>query len=246
MTYLIVGASSGLGRDLAYEFAKNSINLTLISRGKKDLEYLKSDIEIKYNIKVDIFQLDFSYQNNITNFITEKQNFIKSFDGVLFPIGMMLDGDTVKNTDEKLNKLMSANFYCIANFISKLLNVFEEKNKGVIVGFGSISGAVGRQINTGYASAKRALETYFESLIVSNSNNNIKIQFYTLGYLDTNLSFDKKLILPKGSTKKLAKIVYKNLNLQGSKKFFPFWWFFINYLIKILPFFITKKIIKYF
>ena len=222
MTYLIVGASSGLGRDLAYEFAKNSINLTLISRGKKDLEYLKSDIEIKYNIKVDIFQLDFSYQNNITNFITEKQNFIKSFDGVLFPIGMMLDGDTIKNTDEKLNKLMSANFYCIANFISKLLNVFEEKNKGVIVGFGSISGAVGRQINTGYASAKRALETYFESLIVSNSNNNIKIQFYTLGYLDTNLSFDKKLILPKGSTKKLAKIVYKNLNLQGSKNFFHF------------------------
>ena len=73
MTYLIVGASSGLGRDLAYEFAKNSINLTLISRGKKDLEYLKSDIEIKYNIKVDIFQLDFSYQNNITNFITEKK-----------------------------------------------------------------------------------------------------------------------------------------------------------------------------
>ena len=45
MSYLIVGASSGLGRDLAYEFAKNSKNLTLISRDKKDLEYLKSDIE---------------------------------------------------------------------------------------------------------------------------------------------------------------------------------------------------------
>ena len=47
MSYLIVGASSGLGRDLAYEFAKNSNNLTLVSRDKKDLEYLKSDIEIK-------------------------------------------------------------------------------------------------------------------------------------------------------------------------------------------------------
>ena len=32
MNYLIVGASSGLGRDLAYIFAKNSHNLTLISR----------------------------------------------------------------------------------------------------------------------------------------------------------------------------------------------------------------------
>ena len=43
MNYLIVGASSGLGRDLAYEFAKNSKNLTLVSRDKKDLEHLKSD-----------------------------------------------------------------------------------------------------------------------------------------------------------------------------------------------------------
>ena len=127
MTYLIVGASSGLGRDLAYEFAKNSKNLILVSRDKKDLEHLKSDIEIKYKVQVDIFELDFSYQNNITNFISEKKDIIKSFDGVLFPIGMMLDDDTVKNTDEKLNKLISANFYCVANFISKILNVFEEK-----------------------------------------------------------------------------------------------------------------------
>ena len=246
MKYLIVGASSGLGRDLAYEFAKNSKNLTLVSRDKKDLEHLKSDIEIKYKVQVDIFDLDFSYQNNITNFISEKKDIIKSFDGVLFPIGMMQDNDTVKNNDEKLNRLISANFYCVAYFISKILNIFEEKNKGVIVGFGSISGAVGRQVNTGYAAAKKALETYFESLIITNLNNNLKIQFYTLGYLDTNLSYDKKLLLPKGSTKKLSKIVYKNLNLHGVKKFFPYWWFFIDYLIKILPFFITKKIIKYF
>ena len=72
MSYLIVGASSGLGRDLAYEFAKNSNNLTLVSRDKKDLEYLKSDIEIKHKVKVDIFELDFSYQNNISKFILEK------------------------------------------------------------------------------------------------------------------------------------------------------------------------------
>ena len=70
MNYLIVGASSGLGRDLAYEFAKNSNNLTLVSRDKKDLEYLKSDIEIKYKVQVDIFELDFSYQKNITSFIS--------------------------------------------------------------------------------------------------------------------------------------------------------------------------------
>ncbi len=90
------------------------------------------------------------------------------------------------------------------------------------------------------------MENYFESLIISNLKNHIKVQFYILGYLDTNLSFGKKLLLPKGSPVNLAKIVYKNLDKKGIKKFFPFWWIFIDMAIKILPFFITKKIIKFF
>ena len=44
MNYLIVGASSGLGRDLAYKFAENSNNLILVSRDERDLKVLKSDI----------------------------------------------------------------------------------------------------------------------------------------------------------------------------------------------------------
>ena len=45
MSYLIVGATKGLGLDLAYEFGKNSKNLVLISRNKEDLEKIKNDLE---------------------------------------------------------------------------------------------------------------------------------------------------------------------------------------------------------
>ena len=43
MNYLILGASSGLGKDLAYVFAKNLHNLILISRDDRDLAPIKSD-----------------------------------------------------------------------------------------------------------------------------------------------------------------------------------------------------------
>ena len=59
-----------------------------------------------------------------------------------------------------------------------------------------MSGLIGRNLNNFYAAAKRALETHFESLAFENLNNNLKIHFYTLGYLDTNLAFGKKLGLP--------------------------------------------------
>jgi Short-chain dehydrogenases of various substrate specificities len=44
MSYLIVGASSGLGRELAYVFASKGHNIIISSRDIKDLEAIKSDI----------------------------------------------------------------------------------------------------------------------------------------------------------------------------------------------------------
>lgn len=246
MSNLIVGASSGLGREIAYEFGKNSKDIILISRNINDLQSLKSDIQIKYNINVEVFELDLSKLNDVKNFISKNPNLLEKIEGVLFPIGMMIDNDTIKNSEEDFTSLFSANFYSIIFFISKIIRIFEKQNKGYIVGFGSISAALGRDINIGYSCAKSALENYFEGLIISNLKTKINIQFYTLGYLDTNLSSGKNLLLPKGSPKVLARKVFKNLDKKSLKKFFPNWWMLINYAIKIIPFFLSKNIIKYF
>ena len=77
MSNLIIGASSGLGREIAYEFARNSKNLILISRNLKDLEILKSDLEIKFKIEVNVFQLDFSDLNEVSKFILDNTKGIR-------------------------------------------------------------------------------------------------------------------------------------------------------------------------
>ena len=92
MNYLIIGASSGLGRDLAYIFAKNSHNLTLISRDERDTQALKADIENKFNSKVNIDVLDCSSSEKVNNFIKSNLTNLRNIDGVLFPIGMIFEG----------------------------------------------------------------------------------------------------------------------------------------------------------
>ena len=49
MKYLIIGASSGLGKALAYAFARNNHDLILVSRDVRDLSALKQIL--KTNIK---------------------------------------------------------------------------------------------------------------------------------------------------------------------------------------------------
>ena len=46
MIYLIIGASSGLGRALAAKFAKEKKNLIIVSRDDRDLTAMKSKFVI--------------------------------------------------------------------------------------------------------------------------------------------------------------------------------------------------------
>ena len=55
----------------------------------------------------------------------------------------------------------------------------------------------------------------------------------------------KKLLLPKGSAKKMAKIVYKKINKNYKKTYYPSWWILISIIIKILPFSWIRYINKF-
>ena len=95
MKYLIIGASSGLGRELAYEYAKNKHDLVLVARDLRDLAAIKSDLEKKSEIKVEIIELDLSSESEIEkNLFVER--FFNQIDGILFPIGMMFGDDKIE------------------------------------------------------------------------------------------------------------------------------------------------------
>tara|TARA_B100001765_G_scaffold206782_1_gene164316 strand:- start:28 stop:768 length:741 start_codon:yes stop_codon:yes gene_type:complete len=245
MSYLILGASSGLGRELANILAQNSNDLIIISRDEKDLKAIKFDLETKFKVVVKYFAVDVSLYDEVKKFLDSNLNLLNEVQGILFPVGMMKSKDEILTDMSIINSLIQANMGAVAYFLSKIYPIFIKKNKGVIVGFGSVSSTIGRDVNAIYAASKRGLESLFESLSIIALPTKLKIQFYTLGYLDTNLSYGKKLLLPKGSTKKLAKIVYKNLNKSYKKIYYPSWWAVITIVIKILPFALIRFIFKF-
>ena len=52
MKVLITGASSGIGRDMAKEFAERKYDLVIVARDEKRLNELKTELEVKYKINV--------------------------------------------------------------------------------------------------------------------------------------------------------------------------------------------------
>ena len=58
---------------------------------------------------------------------TNNLNIFKNLDGVLFPIGMIFDDDTVQNDISKTNELLQANYGIVSHIVSVLIKIFEKK-----------------------------------------------------------------------------------------------------------------------
>lgn len=71
MFTLITGASSGIGYELAYQYAKNGHDLILTARSTDRLLNLKSELQKLYKIQIEIFTCDLSIQNSATQLYKE-------------------------------------------------------------------------------------------------------------------------------------------------------------------------------
>jgi short-subunit dehydrogenase len=61
---LITGASSGIGYELAHEFAKHKTNVVITARNEAKLNALKVELKSAYNIEVEVIPLDLSIPNS--------------------------------------------------------------------------------------------------------------------------------------------------------------------------------------
>lgn len=64
---LITGASKGIGKALAREFAKEGGHLILTARSKEELELLAEELRVQYNVTVHTFQLNLLEPDAVEN-----------------------------------------------------------------------------------------------------------------------------------------------------------------------------------
>ena len=66
-------------------------------------------------------------------------------------------------------------------------------------------------------------------------NKKCHVQFYRVGYLDTSMTSDLKLVLPKQKPENVARNIVKNLGNNKPIIYEPYWWKGIMFIYNILP-----------
>lgn len=170
---LITGSSDGIGKALAYEFARRGFNLILISRTLSKLESLKSDLNSLYpSLSIQIISSDFSSSHkDPVNFYHELFNKFQQYEVSILVnnVGAMDNHSLVNSKFEDLEYMISVNVYPSTHLTHKLMNSFldrykERKLKSLVI---NLSSTADESVACGicvYAACKRFNAFFSEGL----------------------------------------------------------------------------------
>lgn len=183
---IITGASSGIGKACAEEFAKRGANLVLAARQYVTLCELTAELEKKYSIRAVAVQADVSKEDDCELIIKQALVSFNKIDILINNAGLSmralfndLDLSVIKN-------LMDVNFwgtvYCTKYALSEIL-----KTGGSIVGVSSIAGYRGLPGRTGYSASKFAMNGFMESLRTELLNTSVHVMVACPGFTASNI-----------------------------------------------------------
>ncbi|MBR1413801.1 MAG: SDR family oxidoreductase [Bacilli bacterium] len=146
MKALITGASSGIGRDMAYYLAKKGYDLILVARRKSRLE----EISKKANTNVKIIELDLADEVNVYKLYDLVKD--EKIDMLINNAGFGLFGMFYKTDLNRELEMINVNVKAPHILTKLFLKDFIKKNSGYILNVCSSAGFMaGPRLNTYYA-----------------------------------------------------------------------------------------------
>jgi short-subunit dehydrogenase len=183
---IITGASSGIGKALAYELAGRGANLVLGARQYVTLCEITQDIEKRFQTKAVAVQCDVSVEDDCAFLIKQAILTFGKIDVLINNAGISMRA-LFKDLDLKVLKtLMDVNFwgtvYCTKYALPEII-----KTKGSIVGVSSIAGYKGLPGRTGYSASKFAMNGFLDALRIENLKTGVHVMTACPGFTASNI-----------------------------------------------------------
>ena len=172
-TIVITGASSGIGRSCAQEFARTSptsLKLILTARRFDTLKQLAADISIEFGdgVKVLPVELDISKPDQVASFVDKLPVEFKDIDVLVNNAGLVKGVAKAPDIDPAdMEAMFATNVTGLINMTQTVLQGMKnrgESGQGDIINIGSIAAREGYPGGSIYCATKAAVRTFTDSL----------------------------------------------------------------------------------
>lgn len=162
---LITGASSGIGRQAAFDFAKNNAQtIIIVSRSKSNLEDLENDLKNNYTSEIIVYSCDISKKIEVEKMGKYLLDKLGHIDILVNNAGFGIYRKIQDQSIEEIESITSTNYlgmvYCTKLFLNSMISY----GSGHIVNVASVAASFGVPGLAAYCASKFAMLGFSESL----------------------------------------------------------------------------------
>ncbi|KND91393.1 putative oxidoreductase [Tolypocladium ophioglossoides CBS 100239] len=196
-TILVTGASSGIGRSTALEFARTSpqdLRLILTARRIDSLREVAAQIgkEVGDGVKILPAKLDVSNPDDVRGFVDGLPEEWRDINVLVNNAGLVKGVARAPEIDEQdMNVVFSTNVTGLINMTQAIMPIFQKRpdgGKGDIINVGSIAGREAYPGGSIYCASKAAVRSFTESLRKELIATRIRVIEIDPGQVETEFS----------------------------------------------------------
>ena len=239
-SWVILGASSSIGRAFARRAAETGAHVVLAGRDDADLARTAADLNVQFDIDADCVAFDAAHPSSHEQTASALEGLPRPL-GVLVLFGTMPSQAEVDDDFGRAEEMIAVNYSGVISILSRIAPLLEADGEGCIVAMSSVAGDRGRLKNYVYGSTKAGLNAYLQGLRARLWRSGVTVTTVKSGFIDTDMTFGAPGLFLVASPDECAAACMKFAASGREQVYFPWFWRYIMLIIRLIPERIFKK-----
>lgn len=184
-TVIVTGASSGIGRETAREFARAGSNVVLASRKGAALESLAGELGGLPGRRLAV-PTDVRDEGAVRSMVARAVEEFGRVDVLVNNAGVGLDATIAQGSIENMRYVMDVNFFGAIHCIQAVVPHMKERGGGCIVNVSSVAGRIAMPYSGLYSATKAALNAITDALRMEVEEFGINVIAIYPGFTETS------------------------------------------------------------
>jgi decaprenylphospho-beta-D-erythro-pentofuranosid-2-ulose 2-reductase len=239
---VVVGASSGMGEELARQLSVGGCRVAIVARREEELRRAAGAIAASGAPEPAIYVHDVREYECVPSLLQAIARDLGGLDLIIYSAGVMPSVEEGEYSFAKDRQMIEVNLLGAIAWLNEAAVRFERAGAGTIVGISSVAGERGRRTMPVYCTSKAALTTYLEALRNRLGRLGVKVVTVKPGPVDTPMTRDltkKPLLIPAD---KAAQSILAAAERGAPSAYIPGIWKWIFLVLRNIPSPIFKKL----
>ena len=185
---IITGASRGIGRGIAIEFAKQGCNVAFTySKSVEQANKLVTELE-SYDVKAMGYQSDASSFSDSELLIETVLNDFPGIDVLVNNAGITKDNLLMRLSEKDFDDVIKVNLKSVFNMTKAVQKTFLKQRKGSIIHMSSVVGVKGNAGQSNYSASKAGIIGFSKSIALELGSRNIRSNVIAPGFIETEMT----------------------------------------------------------